>query len=107
MLNNFILSLGHLVLLYKSLNIKLPIEIQDFLESNPIIMMVLSFIYLRSMINDNLTVFVVVSLFSWYVYYDIFNEITDNYQIIGELNKKKGELNKNETKLGSNISLFR
>ena len=78
MLNKLILGVGNIFIMMKSIQMKLPEEIDDLILKQKFFWVVFTWFYINNIVQHNVATFVIVSAFSLYLYNDELEEYLES-----------------------------
>ena len=78
MLNKLVLGVGNIFILLKSIQMKLPEEIDELVLNQKLFWVFFSWFYINNIVHHNLVTFVIVVVFSLYLYKDEIAEYVES-----------------------------
>jgi hypothetical protein len=68
MLNKLVLGVGNIFIMLKSIQMKVPDEIDDLILKQKLFWVIFTWFYINNIVHHNIVTFVIVSVFSLYLY---------------------------------------
>lgn len=81
MLDKLVLGVGNIVIMYKSVQLKLPRELDDIVSNQKLFWIIFTWLYIDNIIKNKFVTFWIVLVFSAYLYKDELEDFVRNQEL--------------------------